>query len=301
MSSFLDLQNGLYNALSQGLGFPPGSPFQLIQPSTPLPQGTPDADLWAYMNNIPPFSLTQDYIQSGGNKFFSDYQALMSALVPTVKVDFKGDIGQEAFNAWSVYVRTLSPFPTPSQLPQVFFNWAIVFFPDIANVGASDLSVIVLEPISRAQTILSFYTTVPPTPPTWTQGYQTLVNQLGTAPSAKFTVEDVQSNSNVSKSWTKGANAGFFGLWGSSSSSSTQSETYASKGVSLSASFTRLLTFVPSPGPWYDSGAMGLAFSHKSGSPWNPKSSINWESTFGPNGNMQRFAGSIICRQRHGH
>jgi hypothetical protein len=294
MSSFLDLQNGFYNALSQGIGFPPGSPFQLIQPSTPLPEGTSDSDLWAYMNNIPPFSLTQNYIQSGGNKFFSDYQALMSALVPTVKVDFRGDIGPEAFADWIVYVRSLATFPTASQLPQVFFNWAVVFYPDIANVGSSDLSVIVLEPISRAQTILSFYTTVPPTPPAWTQGYATLRNQLANAPSKQFNVTDVQSSSDVSKSWTKGSNSGFFGLWGSSSSSSTQSETYASKGVSLSASFSRILTFVPSPGPWYDSGAMGLAFANKTGSPWNSKSSINWENTFGSKGNMQRFAGSTI-------
>jgi hypothetical protein len=294
MSSFLDLQNGFYNALSQGIGFPPGSPFQLIQPSTPLPDGTTDSDLWAYMNNIPPFSLTQNYIQSGGNKFFSDYQTLMSALLPTVKVDFKADIGPDVFADWVVYVRTLNPFPTASQLPQVFFNWAIVFHPDVANIGSSDLSVIVLEPISRAQTILSFYTTVPPTPPAWTQGYATLKNQLANAPSKQFTVTDVQSNSNVSKSWTQGSNSGFFGLWGSSSSSSTQSETYASKGVSLNASFSRILTFVPSPGPWYDSGAMGLAFSHKTGSPWNPKSPVNWENTFGSNGNMQRFAGSMI-------
>ena len=114
MSSFLDLQNGFYNALSQGIGFPPGSPFQLIQPSTPLPDGTTDSDLWAYMNNIPPFSLTQNYIQSGGNKFFSDYQTLMSALVPTVKVDFRGDIGPEVFADWVVYVRSLTPFPTSS-------------------------------------------------------------------------------------------------------------------------------------------------------------------------------------------
>lgn len=27
---FVDLQNGFYNALSQGLGFPTGSPFQLL-------------------------------------------------------------------------------------------------------------------------------------------------------------------------------------------------------------------------------------------------------------------------------
>lgn len=49
MASFLDLQNGFYNALTQGLGLPPGSPFQLIQPSPPLVAGpNQDNALWNY-------------------------------------------------------------------------------------------------------------------------------------------------------------------------------------------------------------------------------------------------------------
>jgi hypothetical protein len=49
------------------------------------------------------------------------------------------------------------------------------------------------------------------------------------------------------------------------------------------------------PGAWYDSGAFGLAYSAQSGAPWNSANTeVTWPKTFGPNGNMQRFASSLI-------
>ena len=64
--TFADLQNGLYNFVGQGIGIPPAGNLQLIQPSPPLPSGTKDSAVWAYMNEIPPFSLTQNFTPSGG-------------------------------------------------------------------------------------------------------------------------------------------------------------------------------------------------------------------------------------------
>ena len=78
---FLDLQNGFYNALSQGLGFHPGSPFQIVQPSPPLSSGSQaNTLLWNYFNNIPPFQLSQNFVQSGGSQFSTNYSGFHSAL-----------------------------------------------------------------------------------------------------------------------------------------------------------------------------------------------------------------------------
>jgi hypothetical protein len=51
MPGMLDVNNGLYNALIQGLGLSPQS-FQMIQPSPPLLPNN-DAYLWNYFNHIP--------------------------------------------------------------------------------------------------------------------------------------------------------------------------------------------------------------------------------------------------------
>ena len=294
-TSFLDLQNGFYNALSQGLGFAPGSPFQMIQPSPPIASGSQaNALLWNYFNNIPPLSLTQNAIQSGGNQFFSDYSGLMSALQGASNT-FESDIGEKAYTAWNAYQANL-PFTTPvSQLPLIFRNWAITHgFSSVATKGASDLAAMLLDPITNAQLGLMNYVPNGANAPDWVPGYDVLVQQLGTAPLRQFSVSSSSMNSNVSKSWSGGSNSGFFGLWGGSSSSSSQSAQFASSDVTVNATFGHVFPFSPTPGNWYNSGALGLAYSTQSGAPWNPSSPINWQNTFGPNGNMQRFATQLI-------
>ncbi len=291
-TTFTDLQNGFYNAFTTGLGLS-GSSFQLLQPSTPLLSG-PQADqaLWDYFNNIPPFSLTQNYIASGGNQFFSDYKGLLSALQGTPN-SFRQDIGDEAYAGWIQYLPTVSPRPTSSQLSQVFFDWAILYYPEIASVGASDLAQIALDPVTSAQMTILAYPNG--SRPDWNLGYAALVQQLNNAPSRAFTVSNSTMNSNVSKTWTQGSNSGFFGLWGGSSYESKESTKFAADGVRVSASFKHVMTFQASPGPWYSSAAMGLAYSKQSGLPWKSGSSINWQNTFdAKTGNMARFAVNLI-------
>lgn len=296
MASFLDLQNGFYNALAQSLGFPPGSPFQLIQPAPPLPAGTNDATLWAYFNNIPPLSLTQNYIASGGNQFFSDYQGVMSALKAPKLNNFQEDIGADCFTAWKAYLNKLTPLPAVGTWPQLFLNWATLNFPDVADTGASDLSAMLDNDIATAQAAVTAYVN-PPRVPDWSLGYNDLIRDLPTAPDRHIpNFTSSSANSNVASSWTGGSNSAFFGLWTSSHSDSQISQEFASSNVSLTADFERVTTFVAAPGNWYSSGGFGDAFNHgpAAAPPWNPNATINWENTFGANGNMQRFCGSLV-------
>jgi len=126
MTTYLDLQNGFYNGFSQGLGFAPDIPFQMVQPSPPLIAGAnQDQQLWNYFNNIPPFSLTQNYIASGGNQFTSDYAGLLGSLKGAPNT-FEQDVGPQCNTAWNSYVNTL-PMTTPlSQFPVIFRNWAVI-------------------------------------------------------------------------------------------------------------------------------------------------------------------------------
>jgi hypothetical protein len=297
MSTFLDLQDGWYNGFLQGMGQSQDS-FQIIQPAPPIASGTAaNATFWAYYNNIPPLSLTQQFMASGGNQFYNDYRALMSALVPSRSVDVEGDIGAANYTKWQMYVLGLATPPTMNQLPTLFRNWAMIFAPDVANIGSSDYAAILLDPIATAQNELTLiYTDINglPRPFNWSLSYGDMVTQLNASPSRQFSFDSSTMNSDVSTSWSKGSNSGFFGLWGGSSSTSSISQLFASSRVTVSASFDNVLVYTNTPGLWYYSSAMGLAFANKTGNPWSPKSSINWENTFGSNGNMQRFASNII-------
>lgn len=297
---FPTIQNGLYNFMMQALGMTNASNLQLIQPAVPFPHTTSNATLWSWMNDIPPFTLIQS--GSGGNQFFSDYETVMSALKPSVTIDFAGDIGPQANAAWLNYLTSLTPIPTPTQQPSLFFNWAFTHgFYSVAEKGSSDLSAMILEPIYRAQLALQPYVSIPNVStgkaPDWSLGYSQLLSELNTAPSKSLQTADVRTNSNVSGSWAASGSSGGFLLWGgsSSSSSSSISANFSSQAVAVSISFDHALTFVPVPGGWYDSGAFGLAYSNQTGLPWNAAdTAVNWQKTFGANGNMQRFAGSLV-------
>ena len=297
---FLDLQNGFYNALMQGLGFRIGDPFQVVQPSPPLASG-PQADrlLWNYFNNIPPLSLTQNYIQSGGNQFFSNYTGLLSALVPATPSQFDKVVGPTISAEWLAYSRVALPITFPlNQFPQAFRNWAIRYgHSAVASSGASAMAADFLDPITAAQTtVTSLYVdeNLVFRQPDWIPDYNTLVQTLATAPSRSFDLSSSTMSSDVSKSWTNSSNSGFFGLWSGSSSTSSISQQFASNGVTVNASFAHVLPFLATAGQWYSSAAMGLAYSNRTGNPWNSSSSINWQNTFGSSGNLQRFAVQLI-------
>lgn len=297
MSTFLDLQNGWYNGFLQGMGQSPNS-FQIIQPAPPIASGAAaNATFWAYYNNLPPFSLTQQFVASGGNQFYNNYRALMSALVPSRSVNVEGDIGAANYKKWQHYILNLATPPTMNQLPTLFRNWAMIYAPNVANIGSSDYAAILIDPIATAQNELTLiYTDANglPLPFNWSLNYGDMVTQLNSSPSRQFSFDSSTMSSNVSTSWTKGSNSGFFGLWGGSTTSSSISEQFASSHVTVNASFTNVLVYANTPGLWYYSSAMGLAYSNKTGNPWSPQSSINWENTFGSNGNMQRFASNLI-------
>ncbi|MCF0072984.1 hypothetical protein LZD49_21065 [Dyadobacter sp. CY261] len=298
MSNFLDLQNGWYNGLIQGLGQSQDS-FQIIQPAPPIASGTAaNPTFWAYYNNIAPKTLTSQFAASGGNQFYNNYRGLLSALVPSRNIDVRADIGAANFDAWQAYVQKQPTLPTMNQIPTMFRNWAMFYAPNVANIGSSDYAAILLDPIATAQNELTLIYTTPTGLPLafdWQLGYLDLVNQLANSPSRSFSFDSSTMNSNVSSSWAGSSTSGFFGLWGGSSSTSTLSEQFASSRIQVSASFDHILVYSNTPGAWYYSSAMGLAYANQTGNPWSSQSSINWNNTFGKNGNMQYFSANIIA------
>jgi hypothetical protein len=254
MPSFDDVQNGLYNFMVQTLGFTNENNFQFIQPGVALPANTTDTAVWSFMNEIPLLSLVEG--GSGGNQFFSDYEALLSALKPDVNIDFAGDIGSGANTAWENFLAGLPTPPAVTQLPSLFFSWAFTHgFSSVAAKGASDLSAMLLEPIFRAQLALQPYLSIPGVstgkPPDWSIGYSDLANQVAGAPAKSAHSVNLQSQSDVSTTWTAGHSAVHFLLWNdNSNSSSSISERFASQGVEITASFDHAATILPVAKAW---------------------------------------------------
>lgn len=305
--SFQDLHDGFYNALCAGLGFLPADNLQLIQPAAPLIAG-PQADsaLWSYFNSLPPLSLTQDYVASGGNQFFSNYRGLLSALQGQADA-FTRELGEEGFRAWKAHLRAL---PTPAQvkgLPLLFRSWAkgTRFASAIPRLGPR-LEVMVLEPITAAQLAMMLYegdpSANPPIanrPPDWNHGFAEMLAALRHAPPASFTASSGACGHGPPRNWARGHRIGIPSLMRDRRLPELQSRRldalFVSSGISVSARFKNVLRFTAEPGAWFSPAAFGMAVNQKGCPPWSTSSAINWTNTFDPDsGNMARFTRMLV-------
>lgn len=297
--TFQDVNAGLYNALTQGLGLSPAS-FVLLQPNSPVLDN--DA-LWSqYFNLIPPESIVFNHTLSTGAQFFDNYSALNSALVSPAESSWETKVSQEIRDEFEAFMADRATVASLSQWPAMFRNWALIRHPSVANAGASALAASILDPIAAGQFRLMAYQGDPfatppvePRQPDWNQNFAKLKQLLLASPSRAFNYKNSTVSKDVSRTWCSGRNSGFFGLWGGGNASSSQSLTFSQNDFSVDASFAHVLQFGPIPGQWYSSATMAMAFNNKNKAPWVPNNPITWDTAFDPlKGNLARFLVNLV-------
>jgi hypothetical protein len=296
---FQDVNAGLLNQMAAGLGQSKGT-FTLLQPCNPVLDNNA---LWNhYFNLIPPVSYVFNNVLSSGAQFFDNYSALNSALQSAAEKTYETKIPQAIRDEFEDFIMNRTTVPSLSQYPALFRNWAFLKHPSIANAGASALAAAILDPVTAAQLRLMPYqgdpASDPPIPskqPNWDEDFIQLKAQLASGVTRAFNYSQSTVSKDVSQTWSHGASSGFFGLWGGSSSSSSQSVTFSQSDFSVVASFKRVITFSPVPGPWFSSAALSIAFHNKNKAPWLPGNMENWDTAFNPSsGNLARFLVNLV-------
>ena len=195
--SMTTLQNRWYNSLCSELGLNRQT-FQIIQPSLYLKN---DSDLWALQNQIPPFSLTWNQWVYSTSLFFTEYAAVVEQLqFPQSK--FESDIGSSNYQNWQNYLNTLSPPPSPNQLPQKFRHWAMINAPSVANKGASDLAQMVL--IDSAKDAIKPYQEDNTKPINFAYTFSQLSSLLSQSQPASFMFDSSTTSADIGDTWTQG-------------------------------------------------------------------------------------------------
>jgi|SwirhisoilCB1_FD_contig_123_37633_length_2772_multi_5_in_0_out_0_1 hypothetical protein len=296
---FQDVNAGLYNQMVTGLGQSQGS-FVLLQPCNPVLDNNA---LWNhYFNLIPPVSYVFNNVLSSGSQFFDNYSALNSALQSAGEKTYETKVPQAIRDEFDDFIMNRATIPSLSQYPALFRNWAFLKHPSIANTGASALAAAILDPITAAQLRLMPYQGDPAAEPPiaarqpdWDENFTQLKTQLASGVARSFNYSQSTANTNVSSSWSHGQSSGFFGLWGSSSSSSSQSVTFSKSDFSVVASFKHVISFSPVPGPWFSSAALSIALNNKNKAPWLPGNPVTWDTAFNPaTGNLARFIVNLV-------
>jgi hypothetical protein len=282
-----ELQNQWYNALVTGLLADP-SVAQLIQPAPLLAPS--DSSLWAYENLIPPASLTFNTQMTSSARFFREYASAVDGL-KFPESAFEQDIGPIVYQQWTDHISQVHPPPAPGELPDLFFEWALLNAPEVAHIGASDLRW--MYQISTAQEALKPYEDPNAKPADFSGTFEKLLQMLQASGSTQFSFDSSRATSDVSNSWTNGANTTFYGLWVGSNSTSMLSAKFARSKVTVTARL-RYTVWISVPGAWYSSFLLNLAYSNKSSPPWPQNESPTWDEIFGPQGSMQRLIGWLL-------
>jgi hypothetical protein len=281
-----------YNATVKGLRLTDGT-FQLLQPNSPL--GATSDQMWAYYNMIPPLSLVGNLDLDGMNQFYSDYRAVISVLRSQGGDQFRQDVG-DYYQPWLDYISGLTPMPTSDKLPGIFFNWAQIHAPSVATSGRNDLLAMNNDPIGLAQQAVANQTGFINGVPNFIKTIQDLKSAVTQGPSGTINFDSGTESSDTSKSWAKGEVGGFYDFFEASGEADwerVQTKTAQSR-ITVEVTYDHVITFGNTPSSWYNSGAMGIGYQTDDNTVWVPGATPNWDSTFGPNGNMQRMVGSLI-------
>ncbi|MGE0229835.1 MAG: hypothetical protein AB7I38_07770 [Dehalococcoidia bacterium] len=293
-----------YNAIVTGCHLDPAT-FQLVQGNSPL--GSTSEALWNIFDAVPPLSISNLYNPSQGNVFSTDYGAVIANLNPQNAGSFQSAMG-DYYGQWVSYLNTSPTIPQGGILA-LFQNWSALHMPpDQAQAAYT-----AYQQVSQG--------VVPVAMQMWlaagggtggTKAYNATITQLqnalAAAPGASVTLNSASASSDISHTWAKAEVGGWFDIFGGAAQSEYEQLTMSliDSGLTIEASFTRLVTFSSGPlarpstdpilsqyQPWYSSAALNLAYQNNNNVVWK-HTPPTWDNTFGPGGNMLRTASALV-------
>ena len=294
-----------YNTMTAGLNLS-SQTFQIYQSNVLL--GNMSNDLWAIFDTIPPLSVTHQAEPSQINRFSDDYGGVINTVLPAGAAQWKITMG-DSYADWVAYLadyRKSKPQP-PIDMMVLFRDWAQLNLPDPATAqrAITQYSQILHGVIATAQSRFIGAGEVY----AYNKSIADLRAQVKQAPSGKYTFNSATASSDLSHTWAQSSSGGGFGfLWGGGGSSSRDSinNKFSTANVLIDVSFSHVLalpagplmtsTFIGDktyPG-WFSSEAFAYAYQNKGNDVWPVDGAATWESTFGKNGNLKRFATSIV-------
>ncbi|HEY0552785.1 MAG TPA: hypothetical protein VGG20_00855, partial [Thermoanaerobaculia bacterium] len=116
------------------------------------------------------------------------------------------------------------------------------------------------------------------------------------------------ASSDIKHTWAQGSISGAFRfLWGGGGSSyDSVNQKFGSSDVNISVSFKHVLAFTAGPlqtptfvgdktyPGWFSSAALNYGYQNKGNDVWPVDGAASWNSTFGDNGNLKRFATNLF-------
>lgn len=284
-NSFTAITNAWYNQLCKSLNLSVDH-FQLVQPVAICAS---DEALWACKNQVAPNTLKYNYWYYDQPAFFSEYAAIVKQL-QFPDSSFEKDIGKTVYAKWNDYLKGLPQPPPESALPGIWFQWAMLNAPSVANIGRTDLGCQVL--IKGAQAALAPYLGSNAQLPEFSPSFTNLITTLQASPSTSFSFDSGTANPDVSNSWVPGNDPVFFGIYTGSWCGYLLNKKFAQSAIAVSTQIDHFAVVPVTPGAWYNSGLLHLALASQSVPPW--EAGASWNTYFGAGGTLHYAIGAVV-------
>jgi len=277
--------------------------FQLAQGNMGI--GMLSEDIWNVLNAIPPKSSSIFYDPSQYNLFSQGYSGVISQLIPKDNGALQNAMGEQAYGEWINYSKQ-----THDISKEAFKTWVMLNYPGQTEEWYGVYEDTWNHPVMLAQQALIDVRNEPNKDCfAYEKTIATLKYSLLTSSRSHSVLMD-STNAWLGKtnSWTESHSASFHGFFkadGDSLYSGTAQKLVQSK-LTAKATFQRLVNFAAGPlavaskdqtlkkyTPWYNSAALNIGYQSKNNLVWK-LGQPDWESTFGPKGNMQRVCSALI-------
>ena len=299
------LTNKWYNTMVTGLNLSDQT-FQIYQSNVVL--GNLSTALWAIFDSIPPRSLTQQAESSQISRFSDNYSGVINTILPSGALEWKKTMG-DAYPEWVAYLDEFRE--TKEKLPKggmlaLFTEWTNLAIPDpgkarkAITMFSQILNGIVLTAQGRFIEAAGVHA--------YNKSIDDLRSAVKQGPSQSYTFNSATASGSIEHTWAKAEVSGAYRfLWGGGGTSYDRvNEQFASSDVTIDVKFGHVVSFTAGPlqtdtfvgdktyPGWFSSSALSYAFNNNDNETWPVDGSASWDSTFGTNGNLKRFASNLV-------
>jgi len=287
-----------YNFLATALNLDPQT-FQLVQASMPL--GATSVPLFQMADSIPPNSVNFYFDSSQWNRFSSDYQQMLEALLDPTSNQLQQILGDQ-YAAWNTYkINFFTQNPTTTKtVAQVFDTWANTLSPLPPNTISQAEAVLASQGISPLLTARQNFANQAyylQGQPMYNQAIADIQAAIVRGESATINFNSATSSSDVSHTWAEGGLGGLFDFFEGEGGAEYEAinQKASAANVLITGTISKMVSVPIGPGAWFTPGVFNNAYQNKDNNyVWDPASQTTWETCFGSNGSMQRVIGSLV-------
>lgn len=287
-----------YNFLTNALNLDPQT-FQLVQASLPL--GATSVPLFQMADSVPPASVNFYFNNAQWNRFSSDYQQMLEALLDPTSNQLQQILGDQyaAWNTYKIAYYTKNPTST-TPVSQVFDTWANTLStldPNTISKAEAVLASQGISPLLTARQNFANQNYYLQGQPVYNQAIADIQAAIVRGESATINFDSSSSSSDVSHTWAEGGVGGLFDFFEGEGGAEYESINLKASAaeVTITGSISKFVVVPIGPGGWFTSGVFSNAYANKDNNyTWDAASQTTWETCFGSNGNMQRVIGGLV-------